>query len=289
MHRSGSAQIFTTAQSPSLWRYLNPLHLLRTLWAHRELIRQFARREIEGRYRGSVLGLFWSFINPLVMLVIYTFVFGIVFKARWPETGTQSLGQFALVLFCGLVSFNIFSECVSRASTLIIGVPNYVKKVVFPLEILPVSVLGSALFHGVISFSVLLVANIIINHTVQWTLILLPVVMLPLVFFSLGLSWFLASLGVFLRDINHIIGLALQVVFYASAIFYPLEALPSYAQSIIRFNPLTSIVTNFRRVILWGMMPNWTGLLLWILITGLILVLGYTWFMKTKKAFADVL
>jgi lipopolysaccharide transport system permease protein len=289
MYRSGSAQNLMTAQSPSLWQYLNPLHSIRTLWTHRELIRQFTRREIEGRYRGSALGLFWSFINPLVMLVIYTFIFGVVFKARWPETGTQSLGQFALVLFCGLVTFNIFNECVGRASTLIVSVPNYVKKVVFPLEVLPVSLLGSALFHGVIGFSVLLIANIIINHTIQWTLILLPIVILPLVFFSLGLSWFLASLGVFVRDINYVVVLALQVVFYASAIFYPFEALPSYAQTIIRFNPLTSIVTNLRRVILWGVMPNWLGLLLWSLITGFVLVFGYTWFMKTKKAFADVI
>lgn len=289
MYRSGLTQITMTAQSPSSWQYLNPLHLVRSFWHQRELIHQFTRREIEGRYRGSVLGLLWSFINPLIMLLIYTFIFGVVFKARWPQSGSQSLGQFALVLFCGLVSFNIFSECISRSSSLIVSVPSYVKKVVFPLEILPISLLGSALFHGLISFCVLLLANLFINHTVQWTLIFLPIVMLPLCFFCLGISWLLASLGVFLRDLSHVIGLVIQVIFYASAIFYPFEALPPYAQTAIRFNPLTSIITNFRRVVLWGMMPNWIGLMAWIAITGVVMLLGYMWFMKTKKAFADVI
>src|SRR6266511_5738348 len=130
------AQTAISAQSPSPWQYVNPLHLARTLWRHRELIRQFTRREIEGRYRGSFLGLFWSFVNPLVLLLIYTFIFGIVFHARWPNAQTGSLGEFAVTLFCGLIAFNIFSEGLTRAPNLIVGVPSYVKKVVFPLEIL---------------------------------------------------------------------------------------------------------------------------------------------------------
>src|SRR3989442_326514 len=129
MLSSNPAQTTITAQVPSLWQYLNPLHLVRNLWHHRDLIRQFTRREIEGRYRGSFLGLFWSFVNPLVLLLIYTFVFGIIFKARWPNANTGNLGEFATTLFCGLIAFNIFSESVSRAANLIVGVPNYVKKV----------------------------------------------------------------------------------------------------------------------------------------------------------------
>src|SRR3954463_7652271 len=141
------------ARSESAPRYLNPIKMARSFWHHRNLILQFTRREIEGRYRASFLGLFWSFINPLVLLLIYTFVFGVVFKARWPNAKTGSLSEFAITLFCGLIAFNIFSECVGRAATLVVGVPNYVKKVVFPLEILPISALGAALFHAGISFS----------------------------------------------------------------------------------------------------------------------------------------
>jgi lipopolysaccharide transport system permease protein len=289
MLRSPSVKTTISAQSPSSWQYLNPLHLARALWLHRDLIRQFVRREIEGRYRGSFLGLLWTFINPLVLLVIYTFVFGVVFGSRWPNSHTASLGEFAIILFCGLTAFTVFNETVNRASGLIVSVPNYVKKVVFPLEILPVSVLGAALFHGAISLAILLIANLLFSGTLHWTLVLLPVVVLPLIFLSLGLSWFLASLGVFIRDINHIVSLVIQVLFYGSAILYPLANLKQPFQTIIRFNPLTSVIENCRRVLLWGMLPGWYGLALWLAATALFMLLGYTWFMKTKKGFADVI
>lgn len=281
-----------TARSESAIQYLNPLRLGRNLWYQRSLIRQFTRREIEGRYRGSFLGLFWSFVNPLVMLLIYTFVFGVIFKSRWPQAKTNSLGEFAVVLFCGLIAFNTFSECVNRSSGLIVTVPNYVKKVVFPLEILPVSVLGSALFHLLVSLSILMVANLLISGTVYWTLLLLPLVALPLIFLSLGLGWFLASLGVFVRDVTYTVTLVVQVLFFMTPIVYSVDTLkniPGAVQIIMRLNPLASIVENFRRVVLWGEQPSWLGLALWLLGTGTIMVLGYAWFMKTKKAFADVI
>jgi lipopolysaccharide transport system permease protein len=268
MIRSSPVQTTVTAQSPGLLQYLNPLHLARNVWHHRDLIRQFTRREIEGRYRGSFLGMFWSFINPLVMLAIYTFVFGIVFQARWSDTDTGSLSEFALILFCGLTAFNVFGECIGRAAIIVVGVPNYVKKVVFPLEILPVSVLGSALFHSLVSLAILLVANLLITGTLQWTLILLPIIVLPLLFLCLGLMWFLASLGVFVRDITYTVALVVQVLFFLTPIFYKLEKIPEPLQTFIRFNPLASIVENVRRAVM---------------------LLGYAWFMKTKKAFADVI
>lgn len=277
-----------TARSESVRRYLNPLAIARNLWRQRDLIRQFTRREVEGRYKGSFLGLFWSFVNPLVLLLIYTFIFGVVFKARWPNAKTDSLSEFAVTLFCGLIAFNIFSECVSRAPSLIVGVPSYVKKVVFPLEILPVSLIGSAVFHGLVSLAILLVTNLVVIGTFRWTIVLLPLVALPLIFLSLGFGWFLASLGVFIRDVGYTVALIVQVLFLMTPIFYPIENIPGPLQSVIRLNPLSSIVENFRRVILWGWMPSWSGLGLWLLATGALMVLGYAWFMKTKKAFADV-
>jgi lipopolysaccharide transport system permease protein len=278
-----------TARSPSVATLLNPLAMLRNLWRHRDLIGQFTRREVEGRYRGSFLGLFWSFVNPLMQLLIYTFVFGIVFQSRWPQARTTDLQEFAVVLFCGITTFNLFGECVIRAPGQIVGVPNYVKKVVFPLEILPVTVLGAALFHAMVGLIIVLVANLLISGVIQWTLILLPLVVLPLLFLSLGLTWFLASLGVFIRDINYLIALLVQMLFFASAIFYAVDAIPEPFRTIALFNPLLWEVENVRRVVLWGQLPNWLDLARWLLISSLLMLLGYGWFMKTKKAFADVI
>jgi lipopolysaccharide transport system permease protein len=278
-----------TARADGVARHLNPVTLARNLWRHRDLIGQFTRREVEGRYRGSFLGLFWSFVNPLVLLLIYTFVFGVIFKARWPQAKTDNLGEFAVTIFCGLTAFSIFSECVSRAPTIIVNVPNYVKKVVFPLEILPVSVLGSALFHGLISLVILLAANLLVTGAIQMTLVLLPLVALPLIFLSLGLTWFLASLGVFIRDIGYTIAIVVQVLFFITPIFYAPQLIPEGLRPILHLNPLASVVDNFRRVILFGITPVWTSLSLWILCTGVLMMLGYAFFMKTKKAFADVI
>ena len=274
---------------PGLVSLLNPAQMVRNLWKHRNLIWQFTRREIESKYRGSFLGFFWLVIYPLIQLLIYTFIFGVVFQARWGRHAAESLTQFALILFCGLTAFNIFSETISHAAGMITGVPNYVKKVVFPLEILPVCRLGTALFQGLVNIVIVLIANVIISHTIQWTVVLLPLVFLPLIFLSLGIGWFLSSFGVFLRDINLFIGLVIQILFYGAAIFYPIENVPAFAQSIIHLNPLASIVTNFRRVLIWGLLPSWLGLSLWLLVTVIIMVSGYAWFMKTKAAFADVI
>ncbi len=278
-----------TGQSDRARQHVNPLVLLRNMWRNRDLIAQFTRRDIEGRYRGSFLGLLWSFVNPLIQLLIYTFVFGFVFNARWPNARSDNLAEFAMTLFCGITAFNIFGECVGRASGLVLGVPNYVKKVVFPLEILSVSSLGAALFHGLISLGILLVGNLLVSGTLQWTIVLLPLVALPLIFLCLGLSWFLSSLGIFVRDIGYTVTLVLQVLLFTSPIFFPIERIPEPFQTIMRINPLSSIVENFRRVLLWGMLPSWIGLGLWTFATVVVMILGYAWFMKTKKAFADVI
>jgi lipopolysaccharide transport system permease protein len=281
--------VLITAQSENVLQYLNPFGLARNLWRHRDLIRQFTRREIEGRYKGSFLGLFWSFVNPLVLLLIYTFVFGVVFKSRWPNARTDNLSEFAVTLFCGLIAFNIFSESIGRAPLIVVGVPNYVKKVVFPLEILAVSTLGTALFHAGVGLLMLIGVNLLIGSNLPWTILLLPVVVLPLLLLSLGLIWFLASLGVFIRDINYTVGLLVQVLFFLTPLFYAVESIPEPYRIGININPLSPIVENIRRVVLWGVLPDWPDLMLWIVGTGVVMQLGYAWFMKTKKAFADVI
>lgn len=278
-----------SARPARVTQFLNPLHMARSLWAQRDLTRQFVVREVVGRYRGSALGLLWSLVNPLVLLLVYTFLFGVVFEGRWPYHESNGLAEYALIIFCGISAYNIFSEAVGRAPGLILGVPNYVKKVVFPLEILPVSSLGSALFHGGVSLGLVVLGNLLMTGRLAWTLPLLPLVALPLVFLALGVGWLLASLGVFVRDIGYTVALVIQVLFFATPIFYPIEEIPAPFNAAIRLNPMAPIVENFRRVILWGELPSWRGLALWTGLTFVVMVLGYAFFMKTKKAFADVL
>ncbi len=280
---------YITARRDSARQYANPLKMTRHLWAQRELIGQFTKRETVGRYKGSFLGVLWSFITPLLMLVIYTFVFSVIFKARWGNNVSDS-GQagFALTLLAGLIPFTVFSESVTRAPGLITSNPNYVKKVVFPLEILPVSSLGSALINSFFSLTVLLIASLIFHGFLPWTLIFLPLMYLPLVLLCLGLGWFLASLGVFIRDVAQLIGVVVQVLFFLTPIFYPIEAVPENIQFILYLNPLTFIVSHFRRVILWGQVPDWGDFAVITAAMGVVCILGYIWFMKSKKTFADV-
>lgn len=276
-------------RSASGFDLLNPAAMARNLWGHRELIRQFSWREVAGRYKGSFLGLLWSFITPLVMLLIYTFVFGVIFQSRWPQARSGNLNEFAVILFAGLLTFNIFSECVNRAPGLIVGVPNYVKKVVFPLEILPVSAMGAALFHAGVSLLIMLGAHLLIGGALHWTLLLLPVVMLPLLLVCLGAGWFLASLGVFVRDLGNVTSLLVQVLFFLTPIFYTVDAIPQPYRTVLELNPLTPVITNVRAVALWGEQPAWPALGLSLVVSLLVAVAGYAWFMRTRKAFADVI
>jgi lipopolysaccharide transport system permease protein len=262
------------------------------LWQHSPLIAQMIKREIVARYRGSFLGILWSFINPILMLAIYTFVFGVVFKVRLdPQNNDfyEDKFTFALLLFTGLILFNLFSECLSRAPGLILANVNYVKKVIFPLEILPLVALGSALFHAGISFLVLISFLLIINHPLHLTMLLLPIIVLPFVLLTLGLSWMLTSIGVFVRDIGQFIGLLLTMLLFLSPIFYPASALPESIRDYLFLNPLTFIIEQARSVILYGQMPDWMGLIVYYALAAFIAWMGLTWFHKTRKGFADVL
>jgi lipopolysaccharide transport system permease protein len=248
------------------------------------------KREVIGRYQGSVMGLVWSFLNPLFMLAVYTFVFSEIFKSRWGGIGgDDSKTQFALVLFVGMIVLGLFSEVVSRAPGLILANVNYVKKVVFPIEILPVITMGAALFHSLISLGVLLTAFVIFNGYLHWTVVFTPLILLPLVIITLGLSWILASLGVFLRDVGQTIGLIITVLSFLSPVLYPVTAVPERFRPFIMANPLTFIIEQAREVLIWGHLPNWLGLGIYTLVATIVAWLGYAWFQKTRKGFADVL
>ena len=274
--------------SPGVAQYLDPVALMQHLWRHRAFIGQLTRREIEGRYRSSLLGLTWSFINPVALLLVYTFVFGVVFRQRWGVAG-NGLAHYGLVLFAGLLAYGIFNECVTRASALIVSTPNYVKRVVFPLELLPVAVVGSAIFHAVISLVVLLIAYLAIGGAPQPTWLLIPLVLLPGIMLSLGLLWFLSSLGVFLRDLGYLVALAAQVLFFLTPIFYPLDAVPADLRGLARLNPLSSVVSGLRAAIFPGLDASWVDLAIAGAASVVVMQLGYAWFMRSRRAFGDVI
>lgn len=262
---------------------------IKYLFAQKSLIHQFTKREISNRYKGSYLGIVWSFITPLMMLTIYTFVFSVIFQARWGTTGETNKVEFALLLFTGLFVFNVFSEVVSRAPSLILFNSNYVKKVVFPLEILPIVALGSALFQALISYIILLLAMLLLTGTFYWTALLFPIIILPLLLISLGLAWFLASLGVYIRDVGQIVSIVIPALMFMSPIFYPRSSIPEEFQFVYSLNPMTYVVEDMRSAIIWGELPHWHLLIMGIVLGGLFAVLGYIWFKKTRKGFADVL
>ena len=282
----------TRASDPHAAPSCGPHAMVRGLWRNRQLIVQMTRREVLGRYKGSAMGLAWSFFQPLFMLTVYTFVFSEVFKARWGGAGhgaVQSKTQFAVLLFAGLIVLNLFSEVINRAPTLVVANVNFVKKVVFPIDVLPVSAMGAALFHCGVSVVVLLIAVLVFNGSLAWTVVFFPLVLLPLVIVTLGLAWILASLGVFLRDVGQTISLVTTVLMFLSPVFYPVTAVPARFRPFIMANPLTFVIEQARDVLIWGRLPDWFGLAIYMCAACGVAWAGYACFQKTRKGFADVL
>jgi len=265
------------------------ISLIHSIWRNQQLIIQMTKREVVGRYKGSVMGLAWSFFNPVFMLVVYTFVFSEIFKSRWPGTEGDNKTQFAVILFVGMIVQGFFSEMLNKAPALILSNVNYVKKVVFPLEILPVISLTASIFHSFISLVVLLIALVIFNGYIHWTIIFIPIIIAPLIIFTLGISWILASLGVFLRDVGQTMGIITTVLAFLSPVFYPVTAVPEKFRVFIMANPLTFIIEQSREIIIWGRIPDWIGLITYITVSLFVAWFGFVFFQKTRKGFADVL
>lgn len=268
---------------------LFPQEIVASLWRNRYLIKKSIQREVLGRYRGSMLGVLWSFFNPLFMLAVYTFVFSVVFKARWPSAASDSKVEFAMVLFAGLMVYTVFAECVNRAPGLILGNTSYVKKVVYPLEILPWISLGSAVFHLGISFLVWLLAYFVFFGLPSPTILLFPLVLIPLFLLTVGVSWWLASLGVYLRDVTQLVGILTTALLFLSPIFYAISSIPENFQIIMHLNPLTPIIEQARAVLFGRGNLNILLLVYCYAFSLLIACLGFAWFQKTRKGFADVL
>lgn len=261
---------------------------VKSLWQHRVLIGMLTKREVVGRYKGSFFGLFWSFLQPLLMLAVYTFVFGVIFNSRWPEAQVSS-SSFPAILFAGILIFNFFAECINRAPTLIQSNINFVKKVVFPLEIIPCVSMTSALVHAIISIIILVVFLLAVNGRLFWISLSLPLILLPLMIFILGMSWFLAAIGVFYRDVGQIVGVITSSMMFVCPIFYPITAIPEKYRFLIEMNPLTFFVENSRSVLVFGRTPDWNSLLFWYVISIFVAWTGKFVFRRLRHGFADVI
>ena len=258
-------------------------------WRHRQLILQLARRDVMGRYRGSLLGLAWSFLTPLLMLLVYTFLFGVVFKSRWGGATVESRLDFALILFVGLIVHGLFAECVNRAPGLVLQHASFVKRVVFPLEILPWTVMLSALFHSGVSLAIWFAFAIVSGIGLSPTAIFLPLIFVPLVFLTMGCSWFLSSVGVYLRDTSHTVVILTSVLLFLSPIFFPSTAVPAQFRFLIRLNPLTFVVEQARAVLTFRSLPDFYWLAVVTAQNLALAALGLWWFQKTRRGFADVI
>lgn len=267
-----------------------PSSLFAGFWRERRLIGQLIRREVLGRYRGSMMGVAWSFLYPVLMLAVYTFVFSVVFEAKWPGMlEGQSKSRFALLLFIGVIAHGLLAEAITKAPGLIVGNANYVKKVVFPLETLGWSLVGSAAFHAFVSILMLLGAKWLLEGWVPLTAAWLPVILLPLGFFALGAAWLLASLGVFIRDIAQLTGLFATVLMFLAPVFYPIDALPEQYRAWVYANPLTVAIEQSRAALFADTAPDAAVLLGYYVIGLAFMALGYWWFQKSRRGFADVL
>ncbi len=267
---------------------ISPKEMLGSFWRNRQLIFQMTKRDILSQYRGSIFGLAWSFFIPLILLGIYSFVFSTVFKARW-DTGGNSKTEFALVLFVGMIVHGFFTENLNRAPALILNNVSYVKKVIFPVEILPWISMGVITFQTLISLLVWSLFYLVVNLELNWTLVFVPVVLFPLMLMAIGMSWFLSSLGVYFRDIGQLTGTITTILLFMSPIFYPASMLPESFQTLIYINPLTFFIEQLRDVLMWGKLPDWHGLIISYVAGVAVAWIGFYGFQKARRGFADVL
>jgi lipopolysaccharide transport system permease protein len=278
-----------TAATSQLLSHVQPgvLQEMLSLWQLRDLVGIMVHRDLLGRYKGSLMGAFWPIINPLGHLLLYTFVFNLVLHVRF---GTDaSTANFALYLMTGLLPWGAFSEAIARSPVCILSAPNLVKRVVFPTEILPLVVVLSSALSQVLALAILIIAAVAYTHSPPLALIYLPLVLFSQILFTAGLSWLLSSLGVFVRDLGHAISLGLSVWMYATPIVYPASSLPAKFQFLLWINPMSGIVADYRRILLQNLPPDWSSFAVYTAAAIAMWFLGFAFFAKTKRSFADVM
>ncbi len=266
---------------------LSPVAFARHFWRRREILATFARIEFLSRYHGAQLGLLWGLVSPLATLAVYTFVFSVVFKPTWAGGGQGGVVGYALILFTGLAVFEVFAGCVNRTPRLLSENVNFIKKVLFPLEILPVGILCAAALESVVSLALVALGVLATTGALSWTIVFAPLAYLPLCMLTLGVCWFLAPVGVFLKDLGNIVGVAVQLYFFATPILYPLTAVPEPYRRLLALNPLHPVVDHLRRTVIWGQTPDWPALAWVTVVAAVVMVAGYSFFTSVKRLFAD--
>lgn len=283
--------VISKDSGPGFLTCLNPVHLIKGLYQERHLLRRFVWWEVNDRYRGSALGMLWTILVPLLRLSVYTLVFSILLGGKKLIWGLDSNFAVGEMIFCGFILFSVFAESVGKAPRLMWANKPYVKNIVFPLEIIPVTAVGVAVVHSLIGLGVLVALELVVNGSLHWTLIYLPLVSLPLIFFVTGISWILACLGVFSRDIDNLMQSLIQMLFLLSGIVFPLDRLMSMMPDqwgwLVRLNVISSVLDDARRVVLEGRGPDWFWLGVDLVFTLALLFIGYAWFMNRKREFAD--
>ena len=262
------------------------MHLFATIWKHRSLVLELTKREFSGRYRGSFGGIVWSFAQPLFLLAVYTVAFGVILKSRWGFAGGTA--DYALMLFAGLIVFNAFSECLSKSPVLVTDNPNFVKKVVFPLELLPVITVATALIHAAIGLAVWLLGYGVLLGVPKATAFLAPIVLLCFIPVLLGLGWLLSALGVIVRDIGQLTNMLGHTLLFLTPIFYSIQAAPPLLQNLLLLNPLTFVVEQLRLVLFYGQMPVLSGLAIYFALSAVFAWLALTLFRRLRPTFADL-
>ena len=261
--------------------------VVNSLISNRALVYQLTRRNIQIRFRGAALGILWSLVTPILMLAMYTFVFGTILKVRWIQQQGGNL-EFATILFSGLIVHTYFSECLQHSVDLITSNRQYVKKVIFPLTSLAWVAVLTSLFQAAISTAVLLLYLVLAQNTLHWTLIVVPFLLFPLMLIALGASWIISATAVYLRDISQMIGLITLALLFVSPVFYPVSSLPETLQPLLYLNPITWVIEQVRGAILWGEWPDLVGYIKYTVIAFLVAWLGVVWFQRLRPGFADV-
>ena len=271
---------------------LNPSRMFSVLGSRGELIWKLTQRNIVAEVKGSILGVFWTVLNPLLMLAVYAVVFGLIFGARFEQSPNPSAADYVLGLFLGLALYRLVADVLLLAPRLIVNQSNYVKKVVFPLEVLPVSLLCVGIYRFLITLLLLCAGVVFFGRGFDWSVLLFPLCVCPIVLLTLGIAYFVSSLGVFFRDLAQVTGVLSVVLLYASGVFYPAAKVQLLAPEIwmwLKWNPILLSIEASRRVLLWGQLPSGVELLYVWLVSVFVCLMGYRAFAKLRPAFADVL